>query len=81
MRTLAPVVAAQGNTGVVETDPGTCDQAGMNQDEPAVGIILRRAGFSGDVGAQAELAAHRCSGALVYGAAQHIDQISDGLVG
>jgi hypothetical protein len=58
------VVAAQVTRWSLKPTQAPATSCGVHQDEPAVGVVLRRAGLAGDVGADAEALrmARRCRG-------------------
>ena len=72
---LPPVIAANRHPCIVEADPRTGDQLRADQHEPAVGVVLRRAGLAGQIAAQAKLAADGRAGAGLEHAAHHVDQL------
>ena len=74
VRALSPVIAAQRDARIIEADPGTGNELRVQQDEPAVGIILRRSGLARDVGADAETPADGSTGTAIDDAAQGVEQ-------
>ena len=78
---LAPVIAAQGDAPIVEAHPRTRHHTRVQGNEPAVGVVLRGAGFARQVGPQAVAAAQGGAGAPVDGAAHGVAQGLCGLQG
>src|SRR6266850_4805050 len=75
VRALAPVIAAQRDPCVVETDPRSHDELWMHQHEPAIGVVLRGSGFARHIGTNAVHLANGAAGSTIDRAAQHVDQM------
>lgn len=71
---LTPIVVAERHTCIVETNPRASDQLRMHQDEPAIGVALRRARLAGYVGANPEACSDVRAGAPVDDVAHHVDE-------
>ena len=74
LRPLPPVVAAQRDAAVVEAHPRPAHQLRVHEDEPAIGVVLRGAGFARHIGADAKSRADAPARALVHHTAQGIAQ-------
>src|SRR5256885_715 len=72
---LAPVVAAQRDARIVETDPRAGHELRVHQHEPAIGVVLRRSGLARNVGTNAVNLANATAGATIDRSAQHVDQM------
>lgn len=76
VRALSPVIAAQRHAAVVEDDPSARHQLRMHQNEPAIRVVLRRAGFARHVAANAKARTDRGPRAAVDHIAHHINELA-----
>ncbi len=78
---LAPIVRSERDALVVEAHPGARDQVRVHQEEPAVGAVLRRPRFSGDVRVDTVGKPDALARPLVDHPAHHVDHVVGDVLG